>query len=76
MRKIQCCYMAVNAKPDNNLLQCENDGLFEVKENTRQDPDNFTHSCKEHLSVMIGTTEGYPECKSWAIELIETQPKI
>jgi hypothetical protein len=64
MENLQCCFM-------NGEKQCEQKAIFEIKENTRVDPDNFTHSCEDHLGKMIGTTKGYPECKSWTIELLE-----
>lgn len=47
--------------------QCEEKAKFEIAENTRQDPDNYTHSCEKHLSKMIGTTDGFPKCRQWTI---------
>ena len=63
LRVLKCCYM-------NNNKQCSNKAEFEIRENNRTDPDNYTHSCTKHVGEMLGTTVGYPDCKSWAVYYI------
>lgn len=58
---LKCCFMETETQ------QCEEKAKFEIAENTRQDPDNYTHSCEKHLSKMIGTTDGFPKCRQWTI---------
>jgi hypothetical protein len=57
----ECCYTYPDA------MSCPAEAVFEIRENTRQDPDNYTWSCAEHLGKMLGTTEGFPKCKSWTV---------
>ena len=63
----QCCYMITIDS------QCSKLAEFEIRENTRTDPDNNTYSCQEHLPEMLGTTVGYPECRSWTVEFLYDQ---
>jgi hypothetical protein len=58
-----CCFTEVGRV-------CQKPASFEIKETTREDPDNFTYACEEHVGHMLGTTAGYPECRSWAISAI------
>lgn len=59
-KELRCCFTK-------NKQQCKKKAIFEISENTRQDPDNYTHSCEKHLGKMIGTTEGFPECEEWTV---------
>ena len=58
-QKQRCCY-----------LHCEKDALFEIAECSRNDPDNFTYACEEHVGALLGTAEGFPECTAWHVSLL------
>jgi len=62
-KKITCCFM-------NGKKQCGKPAEFEIRENTRTDPDNYTFSCEKHLGAMMGTTVGFPHCTDWTISEI------
>jgi hypothetical protein len=55
-KKNMCCH-----------LNCGKEAAFEINETTREDPDNYTYSCSDHLGDMIGTAEGFPVCKKWTV---------
>jgi len=57
------------------MLLCANAADFEIHENTRADPDNYTYTCGEHLAQMLGTTEGFPPCNSWTVEELGEEVK-
>ena len=58
-KKIECCFE-----------KCNKPAEFEIRENTRTDPDNYTLSCEEHVGKMLGATVGFPKCGEWSIFLI------
>ena len=56
-----CCYIDKDGK------QCLDEAEFEIMDNNRNDPDNYTHSCTKHVGEMLGTTENQKECKNWNV---------
>jgi len=50
--------------------RCERNAEFEIMENTRTDPDNFTFSCEDHVGKMLGSTNGFPNCDNWTILML------
>jgi hypothetical protein len=58
-RIAKCCF-----------IPCDKDADFEIRENTRTDPDNYTHSCEDHVGKMLGTTAGFSECLDWTVSFI------
>lgn len=46
---------------------CYEKAEFVIKESTRSDIDNFTHSCASHVGELLGTTDGFPECSEWIV---------
>jgi hypothetical protein len=59
----RCCFI-------DGEKQCEKKAEFEISENTRQDPDNFTQACSDHVGELLGTTEENLTCSEWTVRAI------
>ena len=62
--KNECCFMDA----DN---QCMDAASFVIQEATRDDPDNYTYACEKHVGAMLGTTEGFKECREWIVSVLD-----
>ena len=54
-------------------ISCTETAEFEILENTRTDPDNYTDSCRNHIGHLLGTADiGHEttECRDWTVSII------
>lgn len=59
--KNKCCW-----------LGCENDAAFHISAANRNDPDNYTHACEQHVGSLLGWADGFAPCNEWRVFYIGT----